>query len=954
MSSSLARPSQLPLAGRHRCPDLVDTATLPTGGMGGGTDTNDFVTGGAFTLSGQELSLQLTGTPGFTTIDFPAITLPTGGGGGGGAAGRTLIGTIASSNAQTAAALTLDEALSETALYRATLTDGDGTVAAADFLGAELLGLSETAAPPTSDNNSLILSLARPGSLTGSAATVVRIWNGDSSTGIYVQKSRTDTQAFRLYKVVYEAAGGGGGGSDENNYLSGVTSSVAGQMVTLNFAREGLANLSTDFMIPGGVGGDDAFDWATVGDASLVPTDKLGTGTANANHVLIGNQTFGRVRASMLTANFLNTGSPDEADYMLFADSGSGRPLSFITYGSFLDGIAGVGIAHGGETLHIDATGATTGQVYSYTGDGTTLNFAWVDLPTGVGTTVAANPSGTPTSQLKTVMIGSTVHQVRSTFAVKYLSDRPVADEDTVGHIYHVLAEAQAYFGVEDSHQSTTPSGTFNNIPSRGDLHIVATLPTNLNNLTTGDFYYHAGGDPARGGFEFYEVVVRGTKQLENVHASRALAASRSNNSYSVAWLGSQADSTEALAFTDAISSTTNYFFHNETTDTIQRLVNSSYSGPTVEPHYQLAGHRRGWGRGMTCIADSLAFAVSGQEVTATLGRSIGADLTATFTVPGGGSGDDAFDWATVGNTDLVPTAKLGPGVANADRILRGSRTWGRINANMLTASFVDDDPPDEADYMLFADSGPGRLLSFRTYGSFLDGIASDIKTVTALPDPEDVDDADKDKLWLVVPTVDTGVEEVAHFKPAGDTTVFTMTAADHTYGSGLHLVGTDKADRLGHLEPKTNLHDIYWEDTLDTYYIEFQDGSTSPFDYSNYTNGLSLYFREQGDYRQLAPRLPRAAIGRQRVQQRGGCRQSLRRRHGLRCDRPGHIDHGGRPFGFQCSVDHSVGAAPWRRQLQEPRRRRRAGPDHHGYAGGPTGRRRGERLHPRLFGRRL
>ena len=256
--------------------------------------------------------------------------------------------------------------------------------------------------------------------------------------------------------------------------------------------------------------------------------------------------------------------------------------------------------------------------------------------------------------------------------------------------------------------------------------------------------------------------------------------------------------------------------------------------------------------------------------------------------------GDDAFDWATVGNTDLVPTAKLGPGVANADRILRGNQTWGRINANMLTASFLNSGSPDEADYMLFADSGPGRQLSFITYGSFLDGIAGigiahggetlhidatgattgqvysytgdgttlnfdwidlpsggggtdDIKVVTALPDSEDVADADKDKLWLVVPVADTGVDEVAHFKAAGDTTVFTMTAADHTYGSGLHLVGADKADRLGHLEPKTNLHDIYWEDTLDTYYIEFQDGDTTPFDYTGYSNGLSLYFRVQG-----------------------------------------------------------------------------------------------------------
>ena len=365
-------------------PDLVDTATLPTGGMGGGTDTNDFVTGGAFTLSGQELSLQLTGTPGFTTVDFPAITLPAGGGGGGGTPGRTLIGTIASSNAQTAVSLVLDEALSETTNYRATLTDSDGTVSTADFLGAELLGRSETATPPTSDNNSMMLLMARPGSLTGSASTVVRIWNGDSSTGIYVQKSRTDTQAFRLYKVVYQAAGGGGSG--ENNYLSGVTSSVAGQIVTLNFAREGLANLSTDFTVPGGGGsGDDAFDWATVGDTSLVPTAKLGTGTANANHVLTGIRPTGASPASMLTANFLNTGSPDEADYMLFADSGSGSPLSFITYGSFLDGIAGPGIAHGGETLHIDATGATTGQVFSYTGDGTTLSFAWVDPASGGG-----------------------------------------------------------------------------------------------------------------------------------------------------------------------------------------------------------------------------------------------------------------------------------------------------------------------------------------------------------------------------------------------------------------------------------------------------------------------------------------------------------------------------------------------------------------------------------------
>ena len=198
-------------------PDLVDTATLPTGG-GGGTDTNDYAdslglslvgqdltvtvgrtgsladltdtitlpTGGgggaddgvadsvALALSGQDLTVTVGLTVGADLTD--TITLPTSGGGGGATAGRTLIGTIAATNAQTATTLTLDEALEETTHYRATLTDASGTVSTADFFGAELLGLTEQATPPTSDDNALILSLARPGTLTGSAGTVVRIW----------------------------------------------------------------------------------------------------------------------------------------------------------------------------------------------------------------------------------------------------------------------------------------------------------------------------------------------------------------------------------------------------------------------------------------------------------------------------------------------------------------------------------------------------------------------------------------------------------------------------------------------------------------------------------------------------------------------------------------------------------------------------------------------------------
>ena len=203
--------------------------------------------------------------------------------------------------------------------------------------------------------------------------------------------------------------------------------------------------------------------------------------------------------------------------------------------------------------------------------------------------TSVPNPTGVtlPSNQLETLALDGTDYEVRSTFAVKYLSDRPVASEDTIGHLYHVLQSSEAFIGVDDSHISGTPAGTFNNIPSRTDLHVVATLPTNLNNLDTGDFYYHAGGDPARGGFEFYEVVVSGTKQLQNVHAEDALADSRSNNSFNIIWLGFEPDSTDALQNTPALASSTNYFFYNSTTDTIQRLSNTSFSGPGATHHYR-------------------------------------------------------------------------------------------------------------------------------------------------------------------------------------------------------------------------------------------------------------------------------------------------------------------------------------------------------------------------------
>ena len=59
---------------------------------------------------------------------------------------------------------------------------------------------------------------------------------------------------------------------------------------------------------------------------------------------------------------------------------------------------------------------------------------------------------------------------------------------------------------------------------------------------------------------------------------------------------------------------------------------------------------------------DSIDASVSGQVLTITLGRTGSlADLSDDVTLPmGSGTGDDAYDWATEGNTDDIPVGKLG------------------------------------------------------------------------------------------------------------------------------------------------------------------------------------------------------------------------------------------------------------------------------------------------------
>ena len=115
-----------------------------------------------------------------------------------------LIGTLNLSTVATATNFTVSEPIERLAYYRATLTDVDGTVASADFLGDEFLDLPELAAAPTDDDGALTLDMARRGTLTSSANVILRMWpSSTTETIFYVQKSRTDSLTLRIYKINY-------------------------------------------------------------------------------------------------------------------------------------------------------------------------------------------------------------------------------------------------------------------------------------------------------------------------------------------------------------------------------------------------------------------------------------------------------------------------------------------------------------------------------------------------------------------------------------------------------------------------------------------------------------------------------------------------------------------------------------------------------------------------------
>ena len=92
-------------------------------------------------------------------------------------------------------------------------------------------------------------------------------------------------------------------------------------------------------------------------------------------------------------------------------------------------------------------------------------------------------------------------------------------------------------------------------------------------------------------------------------------------------------------------------------------------------------------------VADSLDLSLSGQVLTATIGLTIGDDLTDNVTLPtggGGGSGDDAFDWATEGNTDRIPENKLPASVA-VDLSGKADTNLGNVDPGTVSNSLIGE-----------------------------------------------------------------------------------------------------------------------------------------------------------------------------------------------------------------------------------------------------------------------
>ena len=200
----------------------------------------------------------------------------------------------------------------------------------------------------------------------------------------------------------------------------------------------------------------------------------------------------------------------------------------------------------------------------------------------GGGTTVEANPSGTDGEDLRRLAVGGDNLKVGRVRDARGGFPTPGADCDR--ELAYNLGTEQFEICENSPHVQALPSGTWGFIPNRTDL-LVEESRNFVSSPDLGDFVFDAG---AHHFYEWTVIFQSGTTRNAWVQTipTIALAASRSNTTYSVHFLGEQNSDNAALGHISSLAANTDYFY--VAGDTIRILDLSTYvAGGTAVDHWE-------------------------------------------------------------------------------------------------------------------------------------------------------------------------------------------------------------------------------------------------------------------------------------------------------------------------------------------------------------------------------